>query len=153
LPHDARPRTLAAGGKSILQQFHDAAKVHPELGRFAIIPRLDVQEGIQAARKTFPLCRFHRTRTEKGLNSLRHYHREWDPELRKYSDTPKHDWSSHDADGFRTLALSWRFKNPKQPDSPLIDKLMAGNPTGQTFGTITRQHFAKRKALREWSNA
>ncbi len=149
LPHDARPRTLAAGGKSILQQFHDAAKIHKALGRFAIIPRLDVQEGIQAARKTFPRCRFHATRCEKGLASLRQYHREWDDELKKFNDNPVHDWASHDADAFRYLSLSWRVKHPEQPDSPLIDKLLAGNPTQQTFGQLKAAHFRQRKAQRE----
>lgn len=92
LPHDARPRTLAAGGKSVLQQLQDAAAHHPSLGRFAVIPRLDRQEGIQAARKSFPSCRFHATRCEKGLKSLWHYHREWDTDLKKFVDTPVHDW-------------------------------------------------------------
>src|SRR6185295_1157057 len=92
LPHDARPRTLAAGGKSILQQCHDAAKSNAALGRFVIGKRLDVQEGIQAARKTFPFCRFHQTRTEQGVNCLRQYHREWDTETKVFKDSPEHDW-------------------------------------------------------------
>lgn len=144
LPHDARPRTLAAGGKSILQQFNDAVKRHPELGRFVIVPRLDVQEGIIAARKTFPRCRFHKTRCKLGLNALRHYHREWDPELKKYLDTPKHDWSSHPADAWRTLSLSWKVKHPQQPDSPLVDKMLQGDETKQTWGAVRANHFAKR---------
>lgn len=92
LPHDARPRTLAAGGKSILQQCVDAAHGNPALGRFVIGKRLDVQEGIQAARKTFPHCRFHALRCAKGLDSLRQYHREWDTEKKIFHDTPEHDW-------------------------------------------------------------
>ncbi len=92
LPHDARPRTLAAGGKSILQQCHDSATENPKLGKFQIGKRLDLQEGIQAARKTFPFCRFHATRCAKGLNSLRQYHREWDMEKKVFRDTPDHDW-------------------------------------------------------------
>ena len=140
LPHDARPRTLAAGGKSILQQFHDAAKLHPELGRFVIGPRLDRQEGIQAARKTFPYCRFHETRCEKGINSLRHYHREWDPEKKVFTTEPAHDWSSHDSDAFRYLSLSWKFRDATKADSPLMDKLLASNPALQTFGRLKEQH-------------
>lgn len=148
LPHDARPRTLAAGGKSILQQFHDAARTHPLLSRFAIIPRLDVQEGIQAARKTFPLCRFHKTRCEAGLNSLRHYHREYDQELRKYNDTPVHDWSSHDADAWRTLSLSWKVAQAGSPDAQLVDKMHRGH-FGWTFGHLKQQHFRQRQHQRE----
>ena len=149
LPHDARPRTLAAGGKSILQQCHDAAKVNPALGRFVIGKRLDVQEGIQAARKTFPFCRFHQTRCEKGLNSLRQYHREWDAEKKVFRDTPEHDFSSHDSDAFRYLSLSWKRTDAKQPDSPLIDKLLAQNPQAQSFGQLKQRHFAKQRASRQ----
>lgn len=149
LPHDARPRTLAAGGKSILQQFHDAAKLAPELGRFAISPRLDRQEGIAAARKTFPYCRFHKTRCDKGLESLRHYHREWDPELRIFTDNPLHDWSSHDADAWRTLSLTWKFARPKDPASPVesADNGVIGEK--HTFGALKRQHFRRKHAEKE----
>jgi phage terminase large subunit len=149
LPHDARPRTLASGGKSILQQFQEAAQVHHELGRFGILPRLDVQEGIQAARKTFPFCRFHKARCEKGLNSLRQYHREWDDEKKVFLANPAHDWSSHDADAFRYLSLSWKFQRPDQPDSPLMDKLTAGNPTRQTFGELLKRHLNRKRNERE----
>lgn len=149
LPHDARPRTLAAGGQSILQQCHNSAKSNPALGRFVIGKRLDVQEGIQAARKTFPYCRFHQTRCEKGLNSLRQYHREYDDEKKRFADTPDHDWSSHDADAFRYLSLSWKRTDAKQPDSPLMDKLVAMNPSAQSFKALREQHFASKRAQRE----
>lgn len=153
LPHDARPRTLAAGGESILQQCCHAAKERPALGRFTLGKRLDKQEHIQAARATFPHCRFHKTRCEKGLNSLRQYHRVWDDEKKIFSDVPAHDWASHDADGFMELATSWKVTNPKQPDSPLMDKLLAANPTKQTWGSITKKHFDQRSRERQWGLA
>lgn len=149
LPHDARPRTLAAGGKSILQQFLDAAKAHPELGRFAIAPRLDRQEGIQAGRKTLAVSRFHAARCAAGLEALRSYHRAWDDEKKIFLDVPEHDWASHPADAWRTLSLSWKYRVETQPDSPLMDRLMAGNPVTQTFGTLKEQHLKKQRQLRE----
>ena len=152
LPHDARPRTLAAGGKSILQQFHDAAKAHPELGRFVIGPRLDKQEGIQAARATFPYCRFHASRCRTGLSSLRHWHREWDDDKRKFVDAPVHDWASHDSDAFIELSKSWKFQIPAKPDSPLMDRVMAQNPVGQTWGSLRKKHLESRRSEREWAN-
>ena len=149
LPHDARPRTLAAGGKSILQQCHDAAKSNEKLGRFVIGKRLDVQEGIQAARKTFPYCRFHQTRTEKGLNSLRQYHREWDTERKVFNDHPEHDWASHDADAFRYLSLSWKRTDAAVPESPLVDRLLATNPSAQSFGQLKQALFRRKRQERE----
>ena len=100
-PHDARPRTLAAGGKSILQQFNDLNGDHGytddrgDMGRFAIAPRLDVQEGIQAARATFQKCRFDADKCEIGIDHLKAYRREYDEEDNVFSSTPKHDGASH----------------------------------------------------------
>jgi hypothetical protein len=150
LPHDARPRTLAAGGKSILQQFRDAAHKYPELGRFAICKRLDRQEGIQAVRATLPLCRFHNSHCEAGIEVLRHYHREWDEELQMFKDSPKHDWASHGADAMRVVGLSWKFAHPTAPEAPLMDRIMASNPTRQTFGVLKQQHFDRMRSRREF---
>lgn len=150
LPHDARPRTLAAGGKSILQQFHDARGKHPELGDFAIVKRLDLEEGIQAARATFPHVRFHATRTQKGRESLKSYHRKWDDDKKVFSDVPKHDWASHDADAWRSVALSWRApKKAEGPQAPLSDRLMQKSIGNQTFGQLRNKHFDKMRAKRE----
>lgn len=148
LPHDARPRTLAAGGKSILQQCHDYAQAHPTLGRFVIGRRLDLQEGIQAARKTFPRCRFHVERCALGLECLRQYHREWDEDTKCFRDTPAHDWSSHGADAFRYLSLNWVIPKTTQADAPLMDRLLAGSPERQTFGYHVQRHFDRARKLR-----
>jgi len=149
LPHDARPRTLAAGGKSILQQFHDAAQANPALGRFVIGKRLDVQEGIMAARKTFPYCRFHATRCAKGLASLRQYHRQWDDEKKMFAVAPAHDWASHDSDAFRYLSLSWKRQDPQREDSPLMDRMLASTPGRMTFGQLKQAHFRTKQRQRE----
>ena len=146
VPHDARPRRLGMGGKSILQQLQDAGKGHKELGPFAIVPKLDVQEGIAAARATFPNCRFHKTKCELGLEALRHYHREWDADKKMYLDHPVHDWASHGADAWRYLSLSWRpAKALAPPEAPwTIDT------RGLTMGQLRDRHFTRRKREREW---
>lgn len=149
LPHDARPRTLASGAGSVLQQLQEAARRDPKLGTFKFVKRLDRQEGIQAARATFPLCHFHDTRCEKGLRSLKHYHRVWDDEKKKFVDEPEHDWASHDADSFRYLALSWKFLREPQTESSVTDQLMAANPVTQTFGYYKDKLFKRKSRLRE----
>ena len=144
LPHDARARTLAAGGKSIQQQMQEE-----NVGRIAIAKRLDHQEGIQAARATFPRCWFS-VHMEAGLEALRHYHREWDEERQTFGSQPVHDWSSHGASAFRTLALSWKIpKGPKAEDAPIVDRLMASNVRKQTFGQLKNRHFDKMRSRRE----
>lgn len=151
LPHDARPRTQAAGGKSIYQQFLDAAKVYPELGIFRIGKRLDKQEHIQAARATFPFCTFHKTTCAKGLLSLAQYHREWDDETKCFRDTPMHDFSSHDADAFMELATSWTIPKGKAEVVSLTQALLASTVRNRTLTHIRNEHFAKRRAERAWS--
>jgi phage terminase large subunit len=153
IPHDARPRRQGMDGKSILQQFEDAAKTYKELGRFAIVPRLDVQEGVQAARKTFQDCRFHKTNCELGLQALRHYHREWDAELKKFNDNPVHDWSSHGADAWRYVSLSWKASKRQEVESPLGDQLHKGNPVTQSWGSIVKRHLDKARHARTWGLA
>lgn len=151
LPHDARPRTLAAGGKSILQQFIGWSQVYPELGQFVIGKRLDKQEGIQAARATFPHCVFQKTRTAKGVEALQAYHRVWDDEKKVFSHEPDHDWASHGADAFRYLSLEWKRPTVAKSDAPLMDRLQAQSITAQTFGAMKQSHLSKRKSQREWS--
>ena len=113
LPHDARPRTLAGGGRSILQQLNAE-----NVGRCAIAPRLDVQEGIQAGRATLARAWFNLAACEAGIERLRAYHRVWDAELKRFSDHPEHDASSHAADAWRTLAVAWREVKPPAEKKP-----------------------------------
>jgi hypothetical protein len=109
---------------------------------------LDVQEGIQAGRTTFRhVRRFHQERCQVGLDALRHYHREWDAEKKMYLDHPVHDWSSHPADGWRYLSLSWE---PTKIMHPVADprQILTDRPT---MAHVVAQHFEQRKHRREWS--
>lgn len=144
LPHDARPRTLAAGGKSILQQLLDC-----DVGRFAIAPRLDVEEGIQAARATFPKCWFDEKATEKGREYLTGYRRTWDEEKRVFSSQPLHDFCSHAADAWRSVAVSWRQAKAQSHEISPVQKMMAGNVTALNFGQIKDAHLRRMREGRE----
>lgn len=97
LPHDARAKSLQTG-RSTVEQF--LAHGYP----VRIAPKLDVQDGISAARKVLPQCYFS-IKCEDGIEALRHYKRDFNDEKKCFSDTPLHDWSSHGADAFRYLAL------------------------------------------------
>ena len=144
LPHDARARTLAAGGKSIQQQMLDQ-----NVGRIVIAKRLDHVDGIQAARATLPHCHFDEEKSGKGLEALRNYHYEWDDEKKIFSSMPAHDWASHGSSAFRTLALSWRTpKAGEAPPQTVIERLMSRNPVAQTFGAMKKKHFARMQAMR-----
>lgn len=104
LPHDARAKTLAAQGKSIVEQVGTVLG----LSNIAIVPDLGVQDGIQAVRATLPRCYFDETACLEGIEALRQYEREYDEDKKAFRATPKHNWCSHPADAFRMLAIAWR---------------------------------------------
>lgn len=100
-PHDAGLVRQGMGNKSLQTMFFD-------LGiSMEVLPKDDVQVGIVRTRQILDRCVFDREKCERGIDSLRNYHKEWNDKTRSYSNTPKHDWSSHDADAFRTGAMSY----------------------------------------------
>jgi hypothetical protein len=118
LPHDAKAKTLASGGKSIIEQLAQ----HLGLGTLAIVPDLSVQDGIQAVRKMLPTTWFD-NKCYEGIEALKQYQREYDEDKKAYRQTPRHDWTSHPADAFRMMAISWKnepvFKAPDR-EKPLM---------------------------------
>lgn len=77
-----------------------------------------VDDGINAVRILLPKCRFDRKKTEKGVDALRQYQKEWDDENRCFALKPKHDWTSHPADAFRYLAQGIRLPKGEQRGKP-----------------------------------
>ncbi len=108
LPHDARAKTLASGGKSIIEQL----AMHLGLSRLAIVPNLSVQDGIQAARMMLPHAWFDES-VNDAVEALRQYQREWDDDKRTFREKPRHDWTSHTADAFRMAAVAWKEAKPE----------------------------------------
>ena len=122
LPHDARAKTLASGGKSIVEQL--AAHLGG-MSKLAIVPEIGVQDGIQAVRMILPICYFDPS-CDEGLEALRQYQREYDEDKKTFRQTPRHDWCSHPADAFRMLAVAYRQEAKDQTP-----------PKGKTLQTIT----------------
>lgn len=112
LPHDARPKTLAANGRSIVEQLFS-------LGiRGKIVPSLALQDGIQAARMMFPRVWLDETNCAQGIECLRQYQREYDSDRRIFRDKPLHNWTSHGADAFRMMAVAYREMAPEPKKQP-----------------------------------
>jgi phage terminase large subunit len=119
LPHDARAKTLAAQGKSIIEQLGEFLG----LSNLGIVPDLSVQDGIQAVRQMLPRCYFDERKCMEGIEALRQYEREFDEDKKAFRASPKHNWCSHPADAFRMLAIAWREEPSKRMSSetrPLI---------------------------------
>mgnify|MGYP003346250546 FL=1 len=101
LPHDARAKTLASGGKSIIEQI--SSKI--PLKSLKIVPSLSLQDGIQATRLALMRSWFDAEKCEDGIECLRQYQREYDEDKKVFRDKPRHDFTSHGADAFRYIGL------------------------------------------------
>jgi hypothetical protein len=101
LPHDARAKSLQTG-RSLLEIMRSAHGIKPK-----IVPELSVQQGIQAARYviTSETTYFDSENCYDGIEMLRQYQREFDDRTQAFKEQPKHDKSSHYADGFRYSAI------------------------------------------------
>jgi phage terminase large subunit len=114
VPHDAGQIRQGMGNKSLQSMFF-------ELGfSMSVQPRDDIQPGIVRTRQILDRCVFDREKCQLGLESLRNYHKEWSDRTKSYANQPKHDWSSHDADAFRTGACAYHDThaaqhNPRRP--------------------------------------
>jgi hypothetical protein len=98
LPHDVEVRELGTG-KSRLEVLREAGL------DVRVLPRLSVDDGIQAVRRMLPTCWFNMPQVKQGLDCLRNYRREYDEKRNVFYDKPLHDWASHGSDAFRYLAL------------------------------------------------
>lgn len=100
-PHDIQVRELGSG-KSRLE-------IAKGLGiSFVVAPKLDIDDGINAARSLLTQCWFDSEKCYRGLQALKNYKKDWDEKNMVYRKNALHNWASHGADGFRTFAVSFR---------------------------------------------
>ena len=97
LPHDVEVRELGTG--------KSRKEVLMESGLdIRVVPKLSVDDGIQAVRRLLPRCWFD-NKVKQGTDALRNYRREYDDKRDVFYDKPVHDWCSHSSDAFRYLAV------------------------------------------------
>jgi len=96
--------------------------VAKQLGiEFKIVPKVSVEDGIQAVRSLLPRSWFDATRCEQGLNALKSYRREEDESKARDMDqpffkpVPLHNWASHGADAARYAAVAEEEKPGRLP--------------------------------------
>jgi hypothetical protein len=68
------------------------------------VQRVDLIPGIDAARNILNRCWFDSVKCEKGIRALENYKKEWNDRQGCWASQPLHNWASHGADAFRTLA-------------------------------------------------
>lgn len=105
MPHDINQREFTTGKTRIEEA---RATLKPAV---LVAPKLEVDEGINAARLLLPKCWFDSKKCERGLEALQNYRWDYNTRISDFTHLPVHDWASHGADGFRTLAV--RYQTPK----------------------------------------
>ena len=141
LPHDARAKTLAAQGKSVIEQLAEYLGIN----NMTIVPDIGVQDGIQAVRQCLPMCWFDKTKCSDGLEALRQYQREYDEDKKAFRSSPRHDWTSHPSDAFRMMAVAWRLE-PKVKAPDVVKPLMVGPENTVTLNDMWATHKTNRSS-------
>ncbi len=95
LPHDANVREIGTGKSRV--------EIAQSLGlSTSIVPKMSIEDGINAVRMTLSRCYFDFEKTKDGLDALIQYR--WAVNDKGESkNRPQHDWTSHSADAFRYL--------------------------------------------------
>lgn len=98
LPHDGKTKDFKTGksAEEILKAFGRRVK---------ITPSLSVEDGIKAARMTFPQVYFDRSKSARLVECLKRYRRSINQQTNE-PGAPLHDEFSHGADDFRYLAIN-----------------------------------------------
>jgi len=127
VPHDAKIKEWGSGRTRV--ETMSSLGLHPRL-----VPLASVDDGINAVRRTLPLCVFHPRCEEGGLDALEQYRREWDDDRKCFKPTALHDWTSHPADAFRYLAMSYRAAPRLVPKEPKPQGWQIPPPRAQRRG-------------------
>lgn len=106
LPHDARHKTFAAKN-SALEIF--TKRFGPK--HVSITPQSSIEHRVNAARVMIGRCEFS-SKCERGLDGLRAWSYDYSEDNKTFSTTPKHDWASHDGDGFSYGCLIMQMAKP-----------------------------------------
>lgn len=118
-PHDIEVREYTSGRtrREIAETDHNFV--------FTVVPRQDLEDGIEAVRSILPQCYFDAHNTAEGVKALSHYKKSKNDKTGAFSLKPVHDWSSNGADAFRYLAQC-------------LDMLRRGQQTGHKKPRVNR---------------
>ena len=93
------------------------------------VTKVDVIAGIDQARGILPRCWFDEKKCNAGIKALDNYKKDWDDRHACWRSQPLHNWASHGADAFRTLATGLHYiiggnsyKNNHDPDQYRNDR-------------------------------
>lgn len=130
-PHDIMVAEYSSG----VTRQHSARKLGINL---IPVPRHQIIPGIDAVRNMLNRCWFDEKKCEKGIKAMENYKKEWDDRLGCWKSQPLHNWSSHCADAFRTLATGLFYITGQKTEAEKArEKLEAlKDPSGCLPGSI-----------------
>jgi phage terminase large subunit len=138
LPHDAVAKTLATK-RSTIEQMLDAGFPCRK------VPRLEVQHGIDAARKVLPHCFIDAEACFSGVEALRAYSRKYNELTKAFNPDPLHNWASDGADAFRYFSLV--VKDLVAKEKPILLDTITHKPVVHPY-TLNDLHGERERALR-----
>lgn len=138
MPHDAGAKVMHSPNSLMMQALDLGLK------NVQVLKNESIDTGIHAVRQLLPICEFDSANCAAGLNALESYHREWDDKRKMFKDEPCHDWASHPADAFRSLAMglpkNQAYVPPKEPEH-----IVVGGRSTMTWNTLMAQHDRQKK--------
>ncbi len=78
--------------------------------------KTEVVTGIDHVRSILNRCWFNETKCAKLIKALDNYKKDWDERNVCFRSQPVHNWASHGADAFRTLATGLSYITNKSDD-------------------------------------
>ena len=115
-PHDGGSRSLQTG-----RTMQDIAW-EQGLKTTVLEREIDIQIGIEAVRSMLNIAYIDQTKCAHLLKCLEGYQKKFNEKTQSYSDTPLHNWCSHNADAVRMMANA-RIQYGRGPGSLTKDKL------------------------------
>lgn len=97
-PHDMNNMSFSTG-MTRWQKAKDLGVI------FIIVPKLSIEDGIEAVRTVLPRCWFDEKNTAQLIKALQNYRQEYDSKRKMYKDHPFHDVYSNFADSMRYLSV------------------------------------------------
>jgi phage terminase large subunit len=100
IPHDGQKRDFNTGKNTI-----DFMR---EMGENVfIVPKPSSKKNaIEAMRQKLYLCDFNKENTQRLIDCLSNYSKEFDAKMGTYKDRPLHNWASHGTDAFQSMTLA-----------------------------------------------
>lgn len=124
VPHDAANKTLAAGGKSVIEQLHKAGIKTRLVAATSQINQIEALRWVMRNMWIDSKC-------DVGISCLREYRYRWIEDRQAYGDEPRHDSNSHAADAAEIIGQVLRKE--VQEESPPKPKFLEDLTLNELF--------------------